>query len=162
MKNNYPVPLANTVVDVITDDIRDIQDVAYLYEDGATSRPDYVGGGQFIGDIVPPGWTIRDTAIVEMIKKKEVGIEAAMAVQNAHARAVAVDACGGWEKFVGKPVHEDAEGALYAVEWLATKILKVVCPSTKETYYLHVPAEMTTAKEARLWVNRGIKPELES
>lgn len=159
---SYPVPLSRLCINVITDDIRDIRDVLYLYEDGATSRPDAVVKGETIGDVVPNGWSIRDAALVQMVRSGKIGIDGAMAVENAHARATAIDLCGGWKTVVGKPVHQDSEGSLYSLPWLATKVLEVVCPSTGETYYLHVPPEINTASEARKWVNRGIDAELES
>jgi len=38
-------------------------------------------------------------------------------------------------------------------------LLKMTCPSTGQTYILRVPPEMTKAREALRWVNRGKKPE---
>lgn len=147
---------------VWSSDCRDLRDVYDLYRDGATCRPEYLRVGLNLGDVVQPGWTIRDAAKVLMCVRGLCGLDTALAVENTHARAVAIDACGGWEAVVGKPIAEDVEGALFAVTWLETRILRVRCPSTGQVYHLHVPATMQTPTAARDWINRGVKTEMRS
>jgi hypothetical protein len=155
--------LGKHCIETINPDVADIVDIYDIYTDGATTRPDYLAGGQTIGDVVQPGWSIRDTALVIMCQRGLAGVDAALAVTNAHARAVALDACeGGWECVLGKPIAVDSEGKLFAVEWLETQILQLICPSTDEVYHLHVPAKMKTPTAARDWVNRGVKTEIRS
>lgn len=155
-----PFPsLSARCVEVVTDDIRDIRDVHYLYADGATSRIDF-----FRRNPKPdiPGLSIRDTALLRLIASGEIGLDGALEIENAHARAAAVEAVGGWNEILGDPLASSENGDLYEAEWLETRILKVACPSTSQIYFLHVPKSCKNVASALAFVNRGLAPEISS
>ena len=59
----------------------------------------------------------------------------------------------------GRLVHRQGSMRLYDVKGLDTRILKVVCPSTKSEYHIRVPKDSTRCETARQWtfhVNAGV------
>ena len=51
----------------------------------------------------------------------------------------------------GRVIHKQGDMRLYAIPGLDTRILKVVCPSTKSQYFIHVPDDSTKCEQARQW-----------
>lgn len=79
-----------------------------------------------------------------------------MAIGNAMARAAAMaelDAWGGVEKDA-KVIDKGPRGTLLAVEWLQQRLLRVVCPSTGQVYFLGVPAATMTVTEGQAFINK--------
>ena len=87
--------------------------------------------------------------------RREAG-RIALTIQDAMIRGRILDHVDGWSAIEdgAKVIDEDAaNGKLIEPDpAVATcRILIVRCPSTSRVYALRVPAEMATAKEARLW-----------
>lgn len=153
MRTNRPV-LGKRCLEVLSADTADIADIADIRLDGAVIRTEY-------RESAHPGLSATDRNLLALCRTGHGGADAAMRIENVHARVLAIDACGGWES-VAKVVHSDGEGDLLAAEWLSTRILRVRCPSTGQVYHLHVPATCRTATAARDWINRGVKTEVRS
>jgi hypothetical protein len=83
--------------------------------------------------------------------------DAAMLIENVHIRAETLNECDGWNKLLDKltKVQSTPRGELYSADWLETNMLKVICPSTGQTYVLGVPSDKTTVDDALLFVNKG-------
>ena len=88
----------------------------------------------------------------------------AMEIEDTMVRARLIDHLDGWGGVCGKLIERTDEGELYhsSDEDVEVKMLKVVCPSTSRVYVLLVPEEMTTVQEARLFINRGVAPSVET
>lgn len=88
----------------------------------------------------------------------------AFSIGDTMLRARLLDYLDAWGGLLGDLVEATEEGELYEPqdEDVAVRLLKVVCPSTARTYVTRVPEDFTTVKDARLWLNRGISPEVET
>lgn len=105
------------------------------------------------------GETCLDRFYADKVRRKILRPAAALQIQNVHTRAAVLNEVDGWADVLGEPIESTPEGALFVVDWATTRFLRVNCPSTGQTYVLGVPAEMTTVKDARAWVNRGATSE---
>ena len=52
---------------------------------------------------------------------------------------------------IGTVIHKDGSMRLFDVKGLDTRILKVVCPSTSQQYYIRVPRDSEKCEAARQW-----------
>jgi hypothetical protein len=72
-----------------------------------------------------------------------------------------------WQEYtlIRLPIHDDPSCAAL---WLgpsivdgleATYVLKTICPSSGKVYAVRVPPNLSSAKEAASWIDRGINSE---
>jgi hypothetical protein len=94
--------------------------------------------------------------------------KAAMGVRDVMVRARLLDAVEGWEAVLGATVDGSIDGpdgllADSTVDMGNARLLVVTCPSTGRRYVHPVPAAMSTARAARLWLMRLKEaPEVET
>ena len=82
-----------------------------------------------------------------------------MRIKNVDVRSIFIERVGLnriLKAFKSKPLHKDGDMVLYEMSFPKGtagqyNILKVVCPSTKQKYFLRVPRDLTECEQARQW-----------
>jgi hypothetical protein len=93
--------------------------------------------------------------------KRQITTDDVVACRNEEVRRRMIEACGGIEVVMreAKEIHADETGRLMELRTANAPLRAVVvrCPSTGASYWLRVPPNMTTAREAVAWTF-GLKP----